>query len=140
MGTLEDVKYGFVAAVDLPFDEALERLEASLNREGFGTLCRIDVQAKLQEKLGVEFPRYIILGVCSPPVAYQALRQEVNLGLLLPCNAVVYERDGKVYAGTVDAGAMLSVTGNTALEGLATEVNERLRRAVEGLFSRPAGD
>ena len=106
-------------------------LEASLKNEGFGVLCKIDIQAKLKEKLGVDFPRYVILGACNPPEAYQALQQEIDLGLLLPCNAIVYERDGQVSAGVVDAARMLSIVGNPALEPMARDINERLRRAVD---------
>jgi uncharacterized protein (DUF302 family) len=91
------------------------------------------IQAKLKEKLGVEFSRYIILGACNPQPAYQALREEINLGLLLPCNAIVYERDGQVYVGAVEAAKMLSAVGNPAMEPMARDVNERLHRVVDGL-------
>lgn len=128
-----DLKYGYVSAVEVPFEDAVKRLEAGLKAEGFGVLCTIDMQAKMKEKLGVEFPRYVILGACNPPLAHQALRQEINLGLLLPCNAVVYEDRGKVFAGVVDAARMLSVVGNPAMEPMAREVNERLRRAVDSV-------
>ncbi|MDR3701408.1 MAG: DUF302 domain-containing protein [Candidatus Sulfopaludibacter sp.] len=137
MHTSQDLEYGYVAKVDLPFDDALARLEAGLKSEGFGVLCAIDIQAKLKEKLGVEFPRYVILGACNPPLAYQALQQEINLGLLLPCNAIVYERDGNVFAGAVDAAKMLSVVGNPAMEAVAGDVNARLRRAVDSVARKP---
>src|SRR5664279_2380341 len=106
------IEYGYVQNVSLPFDQAVGQMEAALKAEGFGVLCQIDIQGKLKEKLGIEFPRYVILGACNPPLAYQALQQEINLGLLLPCNAVVYERNGEVTVGTVDAAKMLSVVGN----------------------------
>ncbi len=126
-------EYGYVVKVDLLFEDAVARLEDSLKNEGFGVLCKIDIQAKLKEKLGVEFPRYVILGACNPPLDYQALQEEINLGLLLPCNAVVYERDGQVSVGAVDAAKMLSVVGNPTMEPMARDVNERLRRAVDGV-------
>ncbi len=132
---MHDLKYGYVAAVNVPFEEALNRLEAGLKNEGFGVLCKIDIQAKLKEKLGVDFPRYVILGACNPPAAYQALQQEINLGLLLPCNAVAYERDGRVFVGVVDAQAMLAIVGNPAMAPMAKEINERLRRAVAAVAS-----
>ncbi len=138
MPTSQDLEYGYVAKVDIPFDDAVARLEAGLKSEGFGVLCAIDIQAKLKEKLGVEFPRYVILGACNPPLAYQALQQEINLGLLLPCNAIVYERDGSVFAGAVDAAKMLSVVGNPAMEAVAGDVNARLRRAVDSVAGKPA--
>lgn len=131
MQPLQALNYGYVVPVNLPFDQAVERLEQGLKQEGFGVLCRIDIQAKLKEKLGVDFPRYIILGACNPPIAHQALQQEFNLGLLLPCNAVVYEREGRTYAGVVDAAKMLAIVGDSSLEQMAQSVNEKLRRALD---------
>ena len=130
-------EYGYVATVDLPFEDAVARMEAGLQNEGFGILCKIEIQAKLEEKLGVEFPRYVILGTCNPPLAYQALQEEINLGLLLPCNAVVYERNGQVYVGVVDAEKMLSVVGNPGMEQMARDVNKRLRSVVNNIV-RPS--
>ena len=126
-------EYGYVARVDLPFEDAVARMEAGLKNEGFGILCKIDIQAKLKEKLGVEFPRYVILGACNPPLAYKALQEEINLGLLLPCNAVVYERNGQVYVGVVDAEKMLSVVGNPGMEQMARDVNKKLRSVVNNI-------
>ena len=119
--------------MDLPFEDAVARMEAGLKNEGFGILCKIDIQAKLKEKLGVEFPRYVILGACNPPLAYQALQEEINLGLLLPCNAIVYERNGQVYVGVVDAEKMLSVVGNPGMEQMARDVNRKLRSVVNNI-------
>ena len=133
MPAVSSPAYGYLRITNLPFDEALARLEAGLAKEGFGVLCRIDIQAKLKEKLGVEMPRYVILGACNPPLAHKGLQQEMNLGLLLPCNAVVYEREGQVVVGAVDAAAMLSIVGNPAMEPMARDVNERLRRAVDSV-------
>src|ERR1039458_401878 len=93
--TGETIGYGYVREVALEFEQAITRIEAALTTEGFGILCQIDIQAKLKEKLGVEFPKYVILGACNPPIAYQALQEEINLGLLLPCNAVVYAQAGR---------------------------------------------
>jgi uncharacterized protein (DUF302 family) len=135
METASGINYGNVRAVALSFDEALIQMESALGIEGFGVLCRIDIQAKLREKLGVEFPRYVILGVCNPPLAHHALTEEVNLGLLLPCNAIVYEKDGQVWAGVVNAARMLSVVGNSEMNPMADEVNSKLRRALESLPS-----
>ena len=137
--TGDAIGYGNVREVALGFDEAVTRIEAALNTEGFGVLCQIDIQAKLKEKLGVEFGKYVILGACNPPIAYEALQQEINLGLLLPCNAVVYEQDGRIHVGVVDAAKMLSVVGNPAMEAMARKVNEKLRRAVD-LVAAPATD
>src|SRR5664279_770263 len=107
MQTGETIGYGYVREVELRFEDAVAKLEAELKTEGFGVLCQIDIQAKLKEKLGVEFSKYVILGACNPPIAYQALQEEINLGLLLPCNAVVYEQGGCIHVGVVDAAALL---------------------------------
>jgi uncharacterized protein (DUF302 family) len=133
MSAMANCTYGDVRPTNLSFDEAVAKLEEELKKEGFGVLAQIDIQAKLKEKLGVEFPRYMILGACNPPIAHKALQQDVDLGLLLPCNAVVYERDGRIYAGVVDAARMLSITGHPQMEPLAREVNERLRRALNAV-------
>jgi uncharacterized protein (DUF302 family) len=123
--------YGYVRNVALSFSEAVSKAEAALKKQGFGVLCQIDIQSKLKEKLGVDFPRYVILGACNPPLAYHALQQEIDLGLLLPWNVIVYEQDGEVRVGAVDAAKMLSVVGKPSMEGLAMEVNTKLRRAID---------
>jgi uncharacterized protein (DUF302 family) len=131
MQTGKTIEYGYVREVGLRFEEAVTKIEAALKTENFGVLSQIDIQAKLKEKLGVEFPRYVILGACNPAIAFQALQEEINLGLLLPCNAVVYEQGGRIHVGVVDATKMLSIVGNPAMEGMAQQVNEKLRRAVD---------
>lgn len=127
-------KYGFVRTVDASFDDAVEKTRDALKNEGFGVLSEIRIDEKLKEKLGVDFRRYIILGACNPPYAYKTLQEEINLGLLLPCNVVVYDADeaGKSVVAAVDAKAMLSVVGdNPKLNNVAAEVNQKLQRAVE---------
>lgn len=130
----QQTKYGFSRTVDLPFDEAVEKTREALQSEGFGVLTEIDIKEKLKEKLGVDFRHYLILGACNPPLAYKALQEEMEIGLLLPCNVIIYEggEENKAVVATVDAKAMLSVVGsNSTLEAVAAEVNEKLRRAVE---------
>ena len=133
------IEYGYVREVALEFEEAVTKVESALKSEGFGILCQIDIQAKLKEKLGVELPKYLIIGACNPPIAYQALQEEINLGLLLPCNTVVYEHGGRIHVGVVDAAKMLSVVGNPSMEAMARQVNEKLRRAVDSVAA-PATD
>ena len=125
------IPYGYLRTVKLSFHEAVVRTQTALQHEGFGVLCQMDIQAKLKEKLGVNSPPYVILGVCNPALAHQALQEEINLGLLLPCNAVVYETAGQVHVGVVDAAKMLSVVGNPRLEEMARQVNIKLRRALD---------
>jgi uncharacterized protein (DUF302 family) len=131
---VQQQKYGFIKTVDISFDDAVEKTREVLKNEGFGVLSEIRIDEKLKEKLGVDFRRYIILGACSPPYAYKTLQEELNIGLLLPCNVVVYESDEaeKSVVAVVDAKAMLSVVGdNPTLNEVAAEVNQKLQRAIE---------
>jgi uncharacterized protein (DUF302 family) len=123
--------YTITATTELPFAEAVERVRAELAAEGFGVLCEIDVRATLKEKLGVEGEPYLILGACNPPLAHQALEAEPGLGVLLPCNVVVYRRDGATTVSAVDAERMLSIVGNDAVAPIAADVRRRLAAVVE---------
>lgn len=130
----ETLKYGFSRTVDAGFDEAAERAREALKTEGFGVLSEIRLDEKLKEKLGVDFRRYVILGACNPPLAYKTLQEDINIGLLLPCNVIVYEADekDKSVVAAIDAKAMLSVVGESAeIEETAAEVNSRLQKALE---------
>ena len=131
---VEKQEFGFSRTVDTHFDEAIERVRETLKAEGFGVLSEIRLDEKLKEKLGVDFRRYVLLGACNPSLAYKTLQEDINIGLLLPCNVIVYEADDKdrSIVAAVDAEAMLSVVGkNAAMSKVANEVNERLRRAIE---------
>jgi len=134
---IQHSRFGFYKTIALPYKEALERTRVALKDEGFGVLCEIDLKEKLKEKLGVDFRNYVILGVCNPPLAYKTLQEEINIGLLLPCNVIVYETDkaGESAVAAIDARTMLSVAGgnNDILDSVATEVNEKLKRVVAQL-------
>lgn len=123
--------YTLTATTERPFRDAVERVREELKTEGFGVLCEIDVQATLREKLGVEQEPYLILGACNPPLAHRALSVEPELGTLLPCNVVVYERDGETHISAIDAERMLSLVGNDELAPVATEVRDKLAAVVE---------
>ena len=112
--------YTLSRATELPFGEALARVREELAGEGFGVLCEIDVQATLKQKLGIEREPYVILGACNPPLAHQALDAEPELGVLLPCNVVVYEHEGETHVAAVDAEQMLSIVGNEELAPIAS--------------------
>ncbi len=129
----EPAKYGFSKTVDIPYAEAVEKTRAALKGEGFGVLCEIDIKEKLKEKLGVDFRHYVILGACNPPLAYETLQQEINIGLLLPCNVIVYDDGGRTVVAAIDAARMLSVVGNPLLDSSANTVNDKLRRVVESI-------
>lgn len=134
---LQHSKFGFSKTIGLPYEEAVEKVRDALKEEGFGVLCEIDLKDKLKEKLGVDFRKYVILGACNPPLAYQTLQEEINIGLLLPCNVIVYETDaaGNSAVAAIDARKMLSVVGtnNPTLDQVATQVNEKLERLVAKL-------
>jgi uncharacterized protein (DUF302 family) len=123
--------YTLTRTTPLSFGEAVERVRADLKAEGFGVLCEIDVQATMREKLGVEGDPYVILGACHPALAHQALQAEPGLGVLLPCNVAVYEREGETEISAIDPERMLSIVGNDQLAPVAAEVKERLGAVVE---------
>ncbi len=127
------IGYGYSRTLNLPYSQAVERAREALKAEGFGVLCEIDIKEKLKEKLGVDFRNYVILGACNPSLAFQTLQEEVSIGLLLPCNVVVYEEDGRSVVAAIDAAKMLSVVGNPKLEATAGQVNEKLRRVIDSL-------
>ena len=130
---MESLEYGIGRIVPEPYDEVLPRVKAALKVEGFGVLTEIDVQATLRVKLGVERDKYTILGACIPSHAHKALQAEPELGLLLPCNVVVYETGGGTRVSAIDAGAMLGIVGNPALDEIAVDVQARLTRVIEAL-------
>lgn len=126
--------YGYSKHLKVSFEEAIEKTIAALKAQGFGILTDIDVRKTLREKLGVEFIRYRILGACNPPRAYQALQMEEEIGLLLPCNVIVYERkDGSVVVSAQRPTIALAVVENASLEPLAKEVEEILQGVVDTL-------
>ena len=123
--------YVISAETDLPFAQAVNRTRDLLQEAGYGVLCEIDVKAKLEEKLGVEREPYVILGACNPPLASEGLDAEPELGALLPCNVVVYEREGHTRVAAVEPERMLAIVGNEELDPIAQRVREDLGRVVE---------
>jgi uncharacterized protein (DUF302 family) len=119
--------------VKLPYERAVKRVVAALKEEGFGVLTEIDVRATLKQKLGVEFFRYTILGACNPPLAYRALCADLQVGLLLPCNLIVYERDEGTEVSLLDPVLMLKLVQNPDLELVAWEARSPLERVVDRL-------
>ncbi|MBO0721705.1 MAG: DUF302 domain-containing protein [Blastocatellia bacterium] len=128
-----ETNFGYHRVLDTPWGTAVQRAKEALSAEGFGVLCEIDISQKLREKLGIDFYRYLILGACNPPLAYQALQKEPDLGLLLPCNVAVYESEGRTVVSAIDADKMLSIVDNPQLETIGKQVNEKLRRAIDSI-------
>ena len=119
--------------LDVPYEEAMERVTAALKAEGFGVLTEIDVKATMKQKLDADFRKYAILGACNPPLAHKALSTELEIGLLLPCNVIVYEEDGGSVVSIVDPISMLGVVDSAELKPVADEAGARLERVAKAL-------
>ena len=124
------MQYGFSKTVAMGFDQAIGRVTEELAKEGFGVMTSIDVKETMKKKLNVDFPRYTILGACNPPFALQALTAEEELGLLLPCNVIVYEKAGTTRVGFFDPMVMAPLVGNPQMKPIAEEVERKLRRVM----------
>lgn len=135
MNQTDVIDYGMRARVALPYQQAVERVTAALKDEGFGVLTTIDVQATMKQKLDVDFRRYVILGACNPPLAHRALTAELEIGLLLPCNVIVYEDESGAgsIVSIIDPAVMLGVGINPMLGPVGEEAATRLRRVLAAL-------
>jgi len=130
---MEEVKkYAFHTVLDTSYEDAIVRVKNALKEEGFGVLTEIDVKETLKKKLDKEFRNYVIVGACNPPFAYRSLNADLDVGLLLPCNVIVYETDdGKAYIAAINPISALQVIQNQELRTIAGEVAAKLKRAVE---------
>ena len=131
----QTTRYGMSITVPLAYEQAVERAREALAAEGFGILAEMDIAATLRKKLDVEFRPYVILGACNPPLAHRALLAEPDIGLLLPCNVVVYAADepGQSVIAAMDPVEALALTGNDAIRPIAEDVKGRLRRVLEAV-------
>ena len=127
--------YAITKRLDGSFDQAVARIKLSLKDQGFGILTEIDVKQTLSQKLGVDFDKYLILGACNPANAYKALQAEVEVGLLLPCNVIVFEKDGGVYVSIIKSSQALTLSSNPALKIIAQKVEDKLIQALKGAVS-----
>jgi uncharacterized protein (DUF302 family) len=127
------IPYGFTRELDRPFDEVIARVPDALQAQGFGVITKFDLSAKFKEKLGVDFRKYIVFGACNPPAALKAVCAEDNIGLLLPCNLIVYEKDGKTIVGVIKPSVTMQAVNNDALAPLAQEIEEKLRKVLESI-------
>jgi len=127
------MKYGFSKIVDLPFERAVEKVTEELKNEGFGVLTSIDVQATLKNKLNVEFSKYVILGACNPHYAHKALLADYQIGLLLPCNIIVYEKEGKTNLSIFDPMIMMKIMEDEAMQPIAEEIKQKLDRVLRAV-------
>lgn len=132
--TQKNAEYGFRSRLNLPYEQAIEKVTAALKAEGFGVLTEIDVKATLKKKLDVDFRKYVILGACNPVLANQALTEELEIGLLLPCNVIVYDDEqGGSMVSIVDPISMLGVVENPNLDAVADVARARLQRVSNAL-------
>jgi uncharacterized protein (DUF302 family) len=127
------MKYGYSTQLNLPFVEAVKRLKEELSKEGFGVLTEIDVKATLKEKLDIDYSNYLILGACNPHFAYKALQAEKEIGLLLPCNVIVYEKNNQVILSAILPSVAMGMINNLDLTDIATEVEEKLKKVINSL-------
>jgi uncharacterized protein (DUF302 family) len=131
---MEQTTYAMRTTVNLPFEKVVQKTKEELKKEGFGVLTEIDVRNTLKEKLGKDFKKYVILGACNPPLAFEALSRETEIGLMLPCNVIVYEgEDGRTVVSALDPVVALSVVDSPQLNKTAQMVAEKLGRVIESL-------
>ena len=127
------MQYGFSKMIDMPYEQAIERVTSELKKEGFGVLTSIDVKETLKQKINVDFKKYIILGACNPPIAHKALLEEEELGLLLPCNVIVYEKENKTVVSVFDPMVMTKIIDNEKMKPVAEEIKQKLQRVLEAV-------
>jgi uncharacterized protein (DUF302 family) len=126
-------QYGMQTKLDLPYDQAVEKVTAALKEQGFGVLTSIDVKQTMRIKLDKDFRRYVILGACNPPLAFQAFTDEPEVGLLLPCNVIVYEEGQGSVVSILDPEKMMALAENSKLQPVAQQARTRLQQALENL-------
>ncbi|MCK5245896.1 DUF302 domain-containing protein [Candidatus Bipolaricaulota bacterium] len=127
----EKKEYAFRSKLELSYEEALEKIGDALKTEGFGILTSVDMQATLREKLGAEFRKYSILGVCNPTLAQRALNQDLEAGLVLPCTIVIYEEGGGASISIADPMAVVDLLGNPVFRPIAEEAQAKLKHVLE---------
>jgi len=132
MQKLKEKEYAFSAILDTSYEDAISKVTDALKEEGFGVLTEIDVKSTLKKKLDVDFRKYVILGACNPPYAHRTLQADLDVGLLLPCNVIVYEtKEKKAYVSALNPVSALEVIKSEELRKIAGEVSEKLKRVID---------
>jgi len=127
------MSYGYKKLIKISYPEAIIKIKEALQKEGFGVLTEIDVKATLKKKLGVDYDNYIILGACNPPFAYQALQLEKDIGLLLPCNIIVYESQGQTFVASIRPTVAMNMVNNKELHDVAVQVEAKLKIVIDSI-------
>lgn len=127
------IDYGFIKELEASFNETVVKVTEALKREGFSVLTSIDVQQKFKEKLGIDFPHYVILGACNPIFAHQAIVAEENIGLMLPCNILVYEKDGKTVLAVMKPTLAMKMISKPELANIAQTVEAKLKSVFDSV-------
>jgi uncharacterized protein (DUF302 family) len=128
------INYGFTKEIDTSFEETVDNATNELKKEGFGILTQINVTEKFKEKLGIDFKKYIILGACNPPSAHKAILVEENIGLMLPCNVVIYERQDKTVVSMIKPTVAMKMIGNVELEQIASTIENTLKKVFDAII------
>jgi len=137
---VKELPYGFSIDLNLPLDRAIEAVREALKSEGFGVLTEIDVRTTLKEKIGADFQPYVILGACNPSLAFTALQDDIDIGMLLPCNVTVREEaDGRTIISAFDPNVMARLSPSAGLKEVARLAREKLERVLKGLSGQPGG-
>ena len=127
------INYGFSKEVDMSFEEAVAIVSDELKKEGFGILTTIDVKDKFKEKLGIDFKKYVILGACNPLSAHKAILAEENIGLMLPCNVVVYEKENKTAISIIKPTVAMEMINNEKLKEVAKVIETKLEHVFDAI-------
>ena len=127
------IHYGFTKELDFPYEKVIELMREALKKEGFGVLTEIDVREKMKEKLGIDMNKYIILGACNPPNAYKAILAEENIGLMLPCNVIVYEKGSKTVLSVIRPTVAMQMIDNVELQEVAEAIEGQLKKAFDAI-------
>ena len=125
--------FAYKKPVDLPYDKAVAKAREELAKEGFGVLTEVDVKATLKKKLNVDYDDYIIMGACNPPFAYQALQVVKDVGLMMPCNVVVFTDKGQTFAEAVQPTVLMNLVQNEQLRPIAEQIEAKLRKVVDNI-------
>ena len=130
---MNKTNYGYSKKINTSFKQAIERVKEELQKEGFGVLTEIDVKATLKKKLDVDFQDYVILGACNPPNAYKSLLAEIEIGLMLPCNVIVYQKDNTVFVSAVLPTVAMGMINNESLKDIAINIENKLKKVIDSI-------